>query len=69
MFITSYEVDSRYLTNRTAEATAIFADGTMATIDVDLRNSDEDTVEDVWVDGKTNENRWYTYTVKATPTD
>ena len=65
VFITSYEVDSRYLTNRTAEATAIFADGTMATIDVDLRNSDEDTVEDVWVDGKTNENRWYTYTVKG----
>ena len=64
VFITSYEVNSKYLTNRTAEATAIFSDGTIATIDVDLRNSDEDTVEDVWTVGKTNENRWYSYTVK-----
>ena len=67
VFITSYEISDRYLTNRTAKATAIFADGTMATIDVDLRNSDEDTVGEKWVkvDGKTNENRWYTYTVKG----
>ena len=64
VFITSYEVNSKFLTNRTAEATAIFSDGTIATIDVDLRNSDEDTVEDVWTEGKTNENRWYSYTVK-----
>ena len=66
VFITSYEINDRYLTNRTAKATAIFADGTMATIDVDLRNSDEDTVGDVWskVAGETNENRWYSYTVK-----
>ena len=67
VFITSYEISDRYLTNKTAKATAIFADGTMATIDVDLRNSDDDTVGDEWieVDGKTNENHWYTYTVKG----
>ena len=66
VFITSYEINNRYLTNRTAKATAIFTNGEMTTIDVDLRNSDETTVGDVWskVDGETNENRWYSYTVK-----
>ena len=68
VFITSYEINSKYLTNKTAKATAIFADGTMAEIDVDLRNS-ADAVANDWTtegtgDGKTNENRWYTYTVK-----
>mgnify|MGYP000015069863 FL=1 len=65
VFITSYEISSKWMTNRTAKATAIFEDGTMKTIEVDLKKS-ADTVTDTWTkgDGNTNENLWYTYTVK-----
>ena len=45
VFITSYEITSKYMTNRTAKATAIFEDGTMKTIEVDLKKS-ADTVTD-----------------------
>ena len=54
------------MTNRTAKATAIFEDGTTKDIEVNLKKSDDDVVKD-WTnrkDGKTNENRWYEYTVK-----
>ncbi len=67
VFITSYEISSKYMTNRTAKATAIFEDGTMKDIEVNLKKSDDDVIKD-WAaagkDGKTNENRWYEYTVK-----
>ena len=66
VFITSYEITSKYMTNRTAKATAIFEDGTTKDIEVNLKKSDDDVVKD-WTnrkDGKTNENRWYEYTVK-----
>ena len=67
VFITSYEITNKYLTNRTAKASAIFSDGTEAVIEVDLKNSADAVVAD-WVSvnasGKTNENRWYEYTVK-----
>ena len=64
VFITSYEITSKYMTNRTAKATAIFEDGTTKDIEVNLKKSDDDVVKD-WTnrkDGKTNENRWYQYT-------
>ena len=66
VFITSYEITSKYMTNRTAKATAIFEDGTTKDIEVNLKKSDDDVVTD-WTageKGKTNENRWYEYTVK-----
>ena len=66
VFITSYEVTSKWMTNRTAKATAIFEDGTTKDIEVNLKKSDDDVVTD-WTageKGKTNENRWYEYTVK-----
>ena len=65
VFITSYEISSKWMTNRTAKATAIFEDGTMKTIEVDLKKS-ADGVTTAWTtgDGKTNDNLWYTYTVK-----
>ena len=65
VFITSYEISSKWMTNRTAKATAIFEDGTMKTIEVDLKKS-ADAVTTAWTanDGKSNDNLWYTYTVK-----
>ena len=66
VFITSYEVTSKWMTNRTAKATAIFEDGTTKDIEVNLKKSNAAVVAD-WTTGekgKTNENRWYEYTVK-----
>ena len=65
VFITSYEVTSKWMTNRTAKATAIFEDGTTKDIEVNLKKSAAAVVTD-WTaaNGKTNENRWYEYTVK-----
>lgn len=65
VFITGIDLEGSYLGARTAKASAIFLDGTMATIDVNMTKShfnysDEDGVAG---DGNAILNTWCTYTV------
>ena len=66
VFITAYDWNSSNLVNKTAEANAIFVDGTMDVINVSLTKSDFTAAGGhPWdKDGDKNLNHWYKYTVK-----
>ena len=68
VFITGYEQPYSYLTRKTADANAIFEDGTRQTIKVDVKNSKLDNAatssEEKWEDGNAVHNTWYTFTEK-----
>ena len=61
LFITGIETDDSYLGNRNATATAIFLDGTVATIDINVAKS-------TFTGGINSDavlNSWFTYTVNT----
>ena len=71
VFITGYDRPQSNLTIKTADAAAIFLDGSMDVVKVNVTDTNKN-ISDVpgyteWTaaknDGKYNENRWYTYTV------
>ena len=64
VFVTGYDFLTSHLSNKTADAGAIFLDGTFKTIKVDVTESNKGLAVD-WTDandGVTNLNTWYTYT-------
>ena len=77
VFVTGYDLDGSHIAVKTATAAAIFTDGTMKTIKVNVKDTN-DNIEtalddgnkaagknlfDKWVNGDNAENNWYTYTV------
>ena len=69
VFITAYDRPTSNLTNKTAEAKAIFADGTEAVIQVNVSKSDFQYAADNRYDwdvenGDATENSWYSFTKK-----
>ena len=75
MFITGYDRGKSHIATKTADANAIFLDGTMDVITVNVTDTNKNISNtklnmgtyDVWnvQDGKVNENRWYTFTQSA----
>ena len=77
VFITGYDLDGSHIAVKSATAAAIFTDGTMKTIKVDVKDTNENiTAADAddqkangkkhfteWANGNNAENNWYTYTV------
>jgi hypothetical protein len=77
VFITGYDLDGSYIAVKSATAAAIFTDGTMKTIKVDVKDTNENITAAksdnqkaagkdhfaVWATGNNAENNWYTYTV------
>ena len=82
VFITGYDRGVSHISTKTADAAAIFTDGTMDVITVNVTDTNKNIdglrtgsesksydQYDVWSgDGKIAENRWYTYTVNASGT-
>ena len=82
VFITGYDRGISHISTKTADAAAIFTDGTMDVITVNVTDTNKNIdglrtgsesksydQYDVWSgDGKIAENRWYTYTVNASGT-
>ena len=66
VFIAAYDRPTSHLTNKTAEALAIFTDGTVKTINVNVTKSTFANNNN-WVTeaGDEQENTWYKYTVKG----
>ena len=66
VFITAYENYTEFLSKKSVDANAIFSDGTMKVIKVDLRKSfqDENSDYDWNAAGNRTVNKWFTYTVK-----
>ena len=68
VFISSFDKNSSALSNRNADALAVFTDGTMAQIKVNVTDTDTnitnagDSNYDTWSTSRVD-NRWYTYTV------
>ncbi|WP_209341181.1 S-layer homology domain-containing protein [Flavonifractor sp. AGMB03687] len=72
VFITGYNITQNNTANPTAEATAIFTDGTMKTITVNVDKSTFKSASVAWDNttivgngGKALENTWYSYTVNS----
>ena len=75
VFITGYDLDGSYIAVRTANAAAIFLDGTMKNIKVNVKDTNDNITSagtaatnvgfDTWTRGDNVENNWYTYTVDA----
>ena len=66
VFIAAYDRPTSHLTNKTAEALAIFTDGTAKTISVNVTKSIfADNNNWVTEAGDEQENTWYKYTVKG----
>ena len=67
VFITGIDLNGSNLGARTATANAIFLDGTMDTIDVNMTKSTFQTVKDLGapMNGNPMVNAWFTYTVNS----
>ena len=75
VFVTGYDLDGSHIAVKTAEAAAIFLDGTMKNIKVNVKDTNNNIDKagtdatkvgfDRWINGDNVENNWYTYTVEA----
>ena len=63
LFVTGFEKNDSYLGARTASANVIFTDGTMATVDVNVRDSEDADGDAFGNDAVVN--TWCTYTVNS----
>ena len=73
LFLTGYDLRGSNLANANATANAIFLDGTMSPITVDVKATNENIGTTAWYkqltkgseDGQSEYNKWFTYTTKT----
>ena len=66
LFMTGYDLGTSHLSIKTADAAVIFTDGTMSTVKVNVKDTNENISEknDQLVNGDSQYNKWFSYTEK-----
>ena len=66
LFMTGYDLGTSHLSIKTADAAVIFTDGTMSTVKVNVKDTNENIGKngDQLVNGDSQYNKWFSYTEK-----